>query len=334
MRVLVIVTGVFLVWQGWVAHEHNTDVDSTNRVCSRLQVLAREMTHLSESRRLSAKAVAATGPTWEKRHLSLTGTLDALTEEARTFLDHPQYQHHGAIMESANRQLVQTEHAAFDLVRAGRVDEAQVLLTDLLYEREHRIYAHSLAALTTGLRKAAEGLRDSQAKIAYLRYLIAATLIPMLIAGWVLVFKAMRQLQVEPSGSHAPLRAISTGDVVRSSRRGRSAKTPAAQIEELEHALAVAESATRAKSEFLANMSHEIRTPMTAILGYSDVLLEEMTGEKASPERGEALRTIQRNGQHLVDDHQRHLGPIQDRSREDVDRVDRVFAAVRLSPTW
>ncbi|ASV73361.1 Sensory transduction histidine kinase [Thermogutta terrifontis] len=61
-----------------------------------------------------------------------------------------------------------------------------------------------------------------------------------------------------------------------------------------------AEVATQAKSEFLANMSHEIRTPMTAILGYAEMLLEELTQEGCKSEHRAALQTIQRNGNYLL----------------------------------
>ncbi|MCA9243313.1 MAG: PAS domain S-box protein [Phycisphaerales bacterium] len=61
-----------------------------------------------------------------------------------------------------------------------------------------------------------------------------------------------------------------------------------------------AEEASRAKSDFLANMSHEIRTPMAAILGYAEVLMEEGDLSKAPDRRVNAIRTIQRNGEHLL----------------------------------
>ncbi len=73
------------------------------------------------------------------------------------------------------------------------------------------------------------------------------------------------------------------------------------QVEEaLKCALVAANAANQSKNDFLANMSHEIRTPMTAILGYTDVLLENGSLANASPERIDAINTIQRNGRYLL----------------------------------
>jgi signal transduction histidine kinase len=59
------------------------------------------------------------------------------------------------------------------------------------------------------------------------------------------------------------------------------------------------ETANRHKSEFLANMSHELRTPLNAVIGFSEVLNEEMFGAVNAKQR-EYLNDIHSSGQHLL----------------------------------
>jgi signal transduction histidine kinase/CheY-like chemotaxis protein len=53
------------------------------------------------------------------------------------------------------------------------------------------------------------------------------------------------------------------------------------------------------KSAFLANMSHELRTPMNSIIGYTDLLLDEVDGE-VNEEQKKSLGKVRHNARHLL----------------------------------
>ena len=69
--------------------------------------------------------------------------------------------------------------------------------------------------------------------------------------------------------------------------------------DKLEIALKKAEDANLAKTRFLNNMSHDIRTPMNVILGYAQLMKNELNG-KEMPETLEHLEKLQQSGNLLL----------------------------------
>ena len=65
---------------------------------------------------------------------------------------------------------------------------------------------------------------------------------------------------------------------------------------EADRARELAEAANRAKSAFLANMSHELRTPLNAVIGYAEMLEEEIADESQRAD----LNKIHASGKHLL----------------------------------
>lgn len=59
------------------------------------------------------------------------------------------------------------------------------------------------------------------------------------------------------------------------------------------------EEVSRAKSDFLAHMSHDLRTPLNVIIGFSELMLDGVTGQ-LNGEQKQCLKDILGSGQHLL----------------------------------
>lgn len=70
---------------------------------------------------------------------------------------------------------------------------------------------------------------------------------------------------------------------------------------ELTEARRIAERSSSQKTEFLARISHEIRTPLNAIIGFSELMLDEKFGPIANERYRDYLKDINRSGNHVLD---------------------------------
>ncbi|HSA92347.1 MAG TPA: response regulator, partial [Terriglobales bacterium] len=101
-----------------------------------------------------------------------------------------------------------------------------------------------------------------------------------------------------PVGSVAVCRDLTQRRRDEAARRNLNAEL-ARTNRELEQRSREAEHATRLKSRFLASMSHELRTPLTAIIGFSDLLSEEIAGS-LNPKQRRYVEHARQAARHLL----------------------------------
>ncbi|MDX8506924.1 PAS domain S-box protein [Mesorhizobium captivum] len=99
--------------------------------------------------------------------------------------------------------------------------------------------------------------------------------------------------------------------------------------EDLTQARAVAERASSQKTDFLARISHEIRTPLNAIIGFSELMVDEKFGPVANDRYRDYLRDINRSGNHVLD----LVNDLLDISKIEAGQQEMAYEAVSLNDT-
>ena len=99
--------------------------------------------------------------------------------------------------------------------------------------------------------------------------------------------------------------------------------------EDLTQARTQAERASSQKTEFLARVSHEIRTPLNAIIGFSELMIDEKFGPIGSDRYRDYLRDINRSGNHVLD----LVNDLLDISKIEAGEQEMNYEAVSLNDT-
>jgi len=99
--------------------------------------------------------------------------------------------------------------------------------------------------------------------------------------------------------------------------------------EELTKARILAERASSQKTDFLARISHEIRTPLNAIIGFSELMIDEKFGPVTNDRYRDYLRDINRSGNHVLD----LVNDLLDISKIEAGQQEMAYEAVSLNDT-
>ena len=291
MRFLMVawlITMVALFGSVWSAYDSYQQYATTAQHMFHVQELRGRIVHLDEILTMSARMAVATGDLkWEQRYRRFEGKLDAAIQDAITLV--PDAGGGTEQTGAANVALVEMENSAFRLIRQGELGASREILFGDEYARQKAIYAGGMEVLGDELASSADAALRAQRNRILVQLFSISVVILILVVGWLVVIRILHHWRNELARSHRHL-----VDLNRDLDRKVMERTAS-----LQRATEVAKQANKAKSEFLANMSHEFRTPMNAILGYSEMLMEEAE-DVGQDDFIPDLKKINQAGTHLL----------------------------------
>jgi hypothetical protein len=176
------------------------------RYQTRVMELVGTIVHLDEVLTMSARMAAATGDAgWEARYRHYESTLDGAIKEARQLAAGRLGEHDIAQTDAANLRLVELEYQAFDLARAGRLEEARTVLFGPEYESQKTVYAQGVERLTSALRAEGERAFAAQRWTTLSAGLTVVAALGFLLGTWLFFMRTTRRWQTALLQRHQEL---------------------------------------------------------------------------------------------------------------------------------
>ncbi len=138
-------TVAVLAWLGWSVYDSNRLGILAEERSGRIAALRGRIVHLDEVLTMSIRMAASTGnPQWEERYRTFEPHLDAAIKEAMAIAPEAYSGDAAVETDAANMALVEMENRAFDLVRQGRAEEADQILSSDEYESRKEAYVQGM----------------------------------------------------------------------------------------------------------------------------------------------------------------------------------------------
>lgn len=154
--------------------------------------------HLDETLTMSARMAAATGsPQWEQRYRMYEPQLDAAILKAKQIAPGIFTSDAARQTELANIALVELENRSFELVRRGRLDEADALLSSSEYIVQKRAYAEGFRKIQVSLDKRKSEHLSNEYHNLILSLAFTCVFFPLQLFIWVSVYKLLQKYRTD-----------------------------------------------------------------------------------------------------------------------------------------
>jgi twitching motility protein PilJ len=157
-----------------------------------LEKMSGKIVHLDEVLTMSAKMAASTGDVqWEKRYNQYVPELD---QAIKTILAKvpASIQAEAAKTDNANQKLVDMETKAFALVKQGKPQTAAQILNGADYVEQKQIYSQGNSRVLVQIEQFIQQQLQNYQEQLKISIATAAVILPLVLAGWLLVLLAVR----------------------------------------------------------------------------------------------------------------------------------------------
>lgn len=190
---VLVVTGIILVALGIYDYRAEKVIKNMHEHYAQIEKFRSEIIHYDEILTMSARMAAATGDTkWVERYKLYEPRLTVAIQQAIALSP-------GIYRKETDRnnkiKLLEMEHKAFDLIRAGRGSEAMDILFGDQYEAQKKNYVQAIERLNLFLKGQMEAALSVEKSKEYFARVSFITVLIMLLLSWLVIIRIARRSQ-------------------------------------------------------------------------------------------------------------------------------------------